>query len=361
MLGVGDYQFVVADRGGTHRLGVIDAVISMRLTRVRDDVGTCDLIISSPSEECCAFLANVRTVRNELIVFRDGVRVWEGPITRLAYFRDRIELDARDILWYLGRRALEFGFDYTGRSVDAVDAMFEMLSKHYPATGDPFNIGQFFTVIHSSDDARTAAKYLAYSRTVFEVLDKYAEDGGIDYVVNGRRLIIHDTHCRAQILPALTESDFDGDIGVVEYGSELRTRAVTTDGNGNYSLSAAPDKWVDYYGPIDKVVTNEAEGAEENPAVQQEALESQARRELDSGYPAPVEIQVPANTRLDPCCVLGYEQLVPGAWVPVEAVSLCRKLKQWQRIASVQTVYDSSGEVVNLTLQQPPATWVDPL
>jgi len=362
MLGNGDYQFVIADRGGASRIGVIDAVVTMNMTRVRDDTGTCNLVIASPSDACCAFLSEVRTVRNELVVFRDGVRVWEGPITRLAYFADRIELDARDISWYLSRRVLERGFDHTGVSVDAVDVLAGVVLDHFPADGtDPFRVGPFVTVIHSVDDARTAAKYLAYSRTVFELLDKYAEDGGIDYVVNGRRLIIHDTHCRAHVLPRMTDSDFDGSIGIVEYGSELRTRAITTDGNGKYSRAVAPDEYLDYYGVIDRVVTNDSEGAEDEPDALQEALDSQSDRELVSGYPAPVEIQVPANTRVDPCCLINFEEFVPGAWVPIESSLVCRKMTQWQRIASVNVIYDQSGEVVNLTLQQPPARWVEPL
>lgn len=360
MLGVGDYQFVVADRGGVTRLGVIDGTIRMRMNRIRDDMSTCDLTIAAPSPECCAFMADVRTVRNELVVYRDNVRVWEGPITRLAYFQDRIELDARDIMWYLGRRALEDGFDFTGKSVDAVDLMAKIVGDHFPVASDPFNIGKYVSVIHSTDDAKTAAKYQAYSRTLFELIDKYAEDGGIDYVVNGRRLIIHDTHCRAHVLPRMTEADFDGEIGVVEYGSELKTRAVGTNGEGFYHASVAPAEFINYYGVIDKVTTNEAEG-DEDATVLTEALKSQADRELAAGFPAPVEVHVPDNTRIDPCCLINYQDFVPGAWVPVEVRLVCRPLTQWQRIAAVNTIYDERGETVRLSLQQPPAKWVDPL
>lgn len=358
MLGIGDYQFVIADRGGITRLGVIDATITMNMTRPRDDTGSCNLNIASPSGACCAFLANVRTVRHELIVFRDGVRVWEGPITRLAYFKDRIELDAKDITWYMSRRALEMGFDYTGLSVNAIDLIYNVLAFHYPSS-DELNIGRFLSKINSSDDARTAAKYLAYSRTVFELLDKYAEDGGIDYVVNGRRLIIHDTHCRAHVLPKMVESDFDGEIGVVEYGSELITRAITNTTDGRYHLATAPQEYIDYYGNIDKVVTNESEGGEDEVELE-EALKTQSDRSLVSGYPSSVEIHVPDNTRVDPCCNIDYQDFVPGAWLPIETFSVCRKMTQWQRIASVSTLYDSTGETVNITLQQPPAKWVDP-
>lgn len=361
MLGNGDYQFVVADQGGVTRLGVIDGTVQMSMNRVRDDTGTCNLVIAAPSSACCAFLSSVRTVRNELIVIRDGVRVWEGPITRLAYFKDRIELDAKDITWYLSRRVMEVGFDHSGAAADAIDVIAGVIRAHYPPALDGLNIGKYVTTIHSSDDAVTAGKYLAYSRTVFELLDKYAEDVGLDYVVNGRRLVIHDTHCRAHVLPKMTEADFDGEIGVVEYGSELNTRAVTTDGNGRYSLRVAKPEYLNYYGPMDKVTTNESETAGEAAAVLDEALKTQADRLLVSGYPSPVEVHVPDNTRIDPCCVINYPEFVPGAWVPVESVAVCRKMTQWQRIATVSTFYDGTGETVSLTLQQPPASWVDPI
>lgn len=360
MLGSGSFQFVIADRGGRDRLGVLDGMLSATIRRARDDIGTVTMRVSPRSGECSDLLAGLHTVRNELVVYRNGVRVWEGPITRVAYYPDRVELDASDIMWYLSRTALRFGIDFTGSSVNAVDAVYDLVLKHFPPAGDPFNIGPYVTKINSSDDARTAANYPAYSTTLFEVVDKYAEDGGIDYVVNGRRLIILDTHCRAHELHRLTSEDFTSDLGVVEYGSELVTKAIAYGNEGRYSVAQAPQEWIDYYGLMEKVTSSAQEGGvAEAPAG--EALLEQAERTMYSGYPAPVDILVPANSGLDPRTEVEYTDIVPGAWVPVESFRTLRKVQQWQRISEVRTEIGPDGEKVLLTLQQPPARSVPPL
>lgn len=355
MLGEGSYEFVIADRGGLGRLGVIDRFESAVITRPKDDTGTLRMNIFPKAADCRSLLADARCVRNELVVYRDGVRFWEGPITRIAYYRDRVEMDASDVSWYLSRTALRENVDFTGVSVNAVDFLYNIIRRHFPDP-DVFNIGAFVAKVNSTDDARTAANFPAYSRTLFELLDKYAEDGGIDYIVNGRMILIYDTHCRAHVLPRLSESDFQSDLGVVEYGTELATRTISSNSAGSYSTATAPAEWIDYYGNIDKVITSTQEAG--SAAVT--ALQSQAERELYAGYPAPVDILVPANSRLDPCSGVDMSMLLPGGWVPIDSRDTMRQVSQWQRIAEVKIEVSPEGESVLLSLQQPPAKVVEP-
>jgi len=354
----GNYFFLVADQGGKPVLGAIEGTISATISRKRDEMGTCTMIIASPTDECCALLAGTRTVRNELVVIRNGARVWEGPITRLSFGGSNIELDAADVTWYLNRTVLSEGFDFTGVAVNAVDAIFDVVAKHFPPD-DRFNIGRYLTKINSSDDARTAAKHIAYSKTVYELLDHYAEDGGLDYTVNGRRIIIYDTHCRAHVLHKLTDAHFTSDLRVVEYGSQLSTRAFTTNNDGAYSMAVAPQEWIDYYGQIDDVVSNVDENTDDEAA--REARMSQSDRALHSSFPAPLQIQVPENSTLDKRAPVGYEELLPGAWVPVEARAGCRAVQQWMRVNAVTTTLSEGEEAVAVSLATPPAKWVPPL
>ena len=45
------------------------------------------------------------------MVFRDGVRVWEGPITRITYTTTDVEFEARDVMVYVYRRIMRQGYN----------------------------------------------------------------------------------------------------------------------------------------------------------------------------------------------------------------------------------------------------------
>jgi len=360
MLGSGEYRVMVADRGGGVELGEVTDIIRLKADWVRDDIGACSLTVGKPSAACCALLAQARTVRMELVVYRNGVRVWEGPITRLAYFPDYIEVDAKNVVWYLSRRVLEVAIDNTGVSVNAVDLVLDTLLAHYSATDDPFNIGPWLMKINGPDDARTANKHEAYSKTLFEFLDRYAEDGGLDYLVRGRRIVVVDTHTKVALLPKLTDEHFFDSLGVVEYGSELATRSYVDNTQAAVGVALAPQEWQDYYGPIDKVVTNDTEqGADAETS--QNVLSEQADRLLGRGYPAPMDVLVPENVGVNPNVPVEFTDFMPGAIVPVEARLTCRSLVQYQRINALSTTWTTDGESVSVSMIQAPAKLVEGL
>jgi len=364
MLGYGTYDVMVVDRGGITRIGQITGEFRIKFTWERDNIGMCNITVTKPNLACCQLLAGIRSVRHEIVVYRNGYRVWEGPITRMGYFADFVEIEARDVAWYLSRRAMSIPMNFTGISKNAVDAVYEVIEHHYPAVGDMFNIGAYLKKYNSVDDARTAAKHDAYSKTLYEFLDKYVDDGGLDFIVRGRSIIIYDTHTRLSVLPKLSDNDFNDSLGVVEYGSELNTRVFTTNNEAGVGVANAPAEWMDYYGPIERVVTNSDEGSDdsaEEAAVAKVALDDQAERSLNRGYPAPVDILVPANISIKPTSPIEFHELMPGSWVPVEATRVCRPLQQWHRLDSVTTTLTSDGEVIELDLIQAPAHWSEPL
>ena len=52
------------------------------------------------------------TKRHEMVVFRNGVRVWEGPLFRIADEGSQVKLFAKDVLAYLEAQSLALdGFD----------------------------------------------------------------------------------------------------------------------------------------------------------------------------------------------------------------------------------------------------------
>jgi len=356
MLGKGVWRVEVADRGGTNAVGTVPDVERIVVDRVRDDVSKAALRVAPLTDSCRRMLADVHPGRHEIVLYRDAVRVWEGPITRLSLSSSVVEIDAADVVWYLSRRALAFDYNFTGRRQNTCVFLRDMVNAH---GASDFN----FNAVHiaSADDVATAAKWNRYSRTVFEVLDKYAEDSGIDYVVIGRTIYIYDTHTRVHVLPLLTQAAFSSDLALVEYGSGLATRSVVTNGS-EYSFAIADSKWLDYYGLLDHVSTNIQEGqgaADQGEA--DEAREEQSERTLINMVPAPLDVLVPANSSFDPCAPVDFPDLHPGAWAQIDAEVGFRRVVQWQRVDSIRVTVEGGSEDVAVSFSQPPVRWVDPI
>jgi NADH:ubiquinone oxidoreductase subunit len=351
---------MAADRGGVNQIGEITGLTYLRFERVRDGVGDCSLVVTGPDDKCCELLGSLRTIRHELVLYREGRRVWEGPITRLSYQPGRVEIEGRDIGWYLSRRALEVDLDYTGQSVSAVKVLGDVLEAHYPRAGDPFNIGQFITLVEGPDDARTAAKYLAFTRTVGNLLDQYSSRGGIDYTVSGRRLVIYDAQTRVGVLPKMSDEWLSSSVNVTEYGQELKTRSFISNSETTYTSALAPQEWLNYYGPIDSIENNtdEGDGTPDNEDLQ--ALQEVATRLLAVGFPTPVRLWVADGARLDPCYPAEFDELQAGAWVPVESRNTCRQLSQWQKLQKVSVTWTGGDELVDVSLTKAPSYYVDP-
>lgn len=361
-LGTGTYRAYVTDRGGKNVLYEVTDIIRIRAEWVRDDTSSCEVWVAPQTDECCRLLAETKTVRMELVVYRDGRRVFEGPITRLSYETERVEIAARCVVWYLSRRALEIDLDNRSESANYIDVLHQALRAHYPVDGDPFNLGPYLQKINCPDDATTAGRHVRYGETLFELLDGAAQNGGVDYVVRGRAIIIYDTHAKIKMLPRMSDEDFYESLRVVEYGVDLKTRVVATNNDGAISVAEAPQQWLDYYGPIDEIRNNTDEEEGPFPEPTDKALDDSAYRALLKGYPAPVNVLVPSNIGVRPTVAVEFEDLLPGALVPVEASRVCRSVVQMQRITSTLVEWgDGEDESVSITLIQAPATLVDPL
>jgi hypothetical protein len=362
-LGQGVYDAIITDRGGSTILGRVDNVTRGWFNRVRDDISTATVQVQAPNAECAALLAQARTVRHELVILRNGERVWEGPITRLTYSQGRAEINASDVLWYASRSVLANGYNYVGqRGKPLLQMLDDALRQAYgqpDGTGDPngFNVGRYIRVIYGPDDPDTAAQIEPYSRTAWELLDNMAEDAGIDYVAVGRSVYLWDVHTRASVATGiLTDASFTQALEVTEYGSELATRRFRTDNEGNVTQAIAPQQWIDYYGNIDTVASNVDEEA--GPTVPGVPVMA----DLKMQYPAPLHIMAPAGIPLDCDAPINFDQLIPGTWIEVHATKTIRPVRNWMKLQEVTVNFGDGGagnEVVAVSLIQAPSDYVD--
>lgn len=223
-LGCGEATAYLYDRGGQQRLYRFEAgsVLSLEWERVLSDVGAATLTVDAGLCDC-AWLGRMRTVRHELVIYRDGDRVWEGPLTRIAYSPTRVTILAKDVSWWFTKRRLDSYF----RTGNAVDLAYELAQAAF-AYDDP-NVRNYLQRRSLKGPTYTAA----YNKTdgyIIDALDDLVE-AGIDWSVMGRRIFFW-----ASINPVARTNivrsgrDLAAEVTVFEDGESLATRAYSTGG-----------------------------------------------------------------------------------------------------------------------------------
>lgn len=360
------YRVEVMDRGGVTLIGVLDGYQSITWSRIRDDISDAYIRLVGMDADDCRILRTLRAARHEVRIKRNNRVMWEGPITRIEMGENYAEIDARDVLWYASRRVYPLEIDYEQSPVSVLDVMDDVLGAVYSEDSgssgpDPYNYNTTVTVIPSTDDARTAAWIPAYSATAWNLLDRYADDGGIDYTVVGRQVFVWDTHCRVAEAQKVSDGDFLDSLSVIEYGSEALTNVYYTNNNNTAVVASAPQTWLDYYGPLDQVQSriDESTSTEEVPQERLDVMLEQAERMLSSGYPAPLVVRVPENVQLNPETVLRFADLIPGVHIPVETSVGCRPVRTVHKLTRVSVYVTPGEERVLVTMGPRPATVVE--
>ena len=377
-LGCGDNRVFVYARGGLHRLGEITNKVQVKWSRVRDDISECTVQVSGWSEDCGQLLAALRTWQMELVVFRDNgegpQRVWEGPITRLTYEKDAVEVAAHDVMAYVYRRILRIGFNdafsASGGGLTKVTRRAAWVIQNALSYDDP-NLLAYMQVMEQSDDARNSRVVPEYSTTAWALVDDFAAKAGLDYVTVGRKIALWDTHNAIGLLPEMRDGDFGTPPIVTEYGMQLANYYAVTNNNGvwgaadRFDVDGVPEFYgyiemlSSAYGESDAGVTSEVLTPEARLELEQ-TLTEQAGRNIAARYPAPLVARVPDNSTLNPEISVGINQLIPGVHVPLRSDATLRQVFQMQKLDRVEVTQNDKGEQVTVTLSPAPRSGADP-
>ena len=344
------------DRGGRRKLGTFGPLTRVRWERVRDDISSATAYVELASIHCNESMSKVEAGRAEMVIFRNGERVWEGPITRVAYKGAAIEIEAKDIVHYISRTIMHGEYDSsypnTSTVIDRMKRIFTTELARKEALDPPANILPHVKYISSAleaGDAKTSSHTLPHEMTVFEHMDSLAARGGLDYVTVGRSLILFDVHQKIGQTPLVTKDDFIGEPIITQYGMELATRVAMTDGQGNFGAAGGIDpyygEWETLYQAYDE---DTAKDGDEVPSVAE--LQSQAQRTWSQGKIPPMVVRVPENTTVNPKGVLTMANLVPGVWIPLTATLPSRTLTQMQKLDSMSVEENSGGEEIKITM-----------
>lgn len=385
-LGCGNYRVFIYDQGGRTPRGEITPLTSLTFGRKRDDISTCLLFTNGFSQDCCAMYRDLRSWAHEIVVFRDEKRVWEGPVTRISYLPNSVEIEAKDVMAYLYRRIMRQGFNDSFQMVDPVTRLpvftggvqvglntvvdrATRIIVNALAPHDP-NVLPFLTTLTHHDDARQSRVVEDYTQTAWEQIDDMAATAGLDYTVVGRRIILWDTHWAIGRLPEMRDGDFSSPPVVTEYGMQLSNYGAVTNGSGVWGAArplAEPSPFI-YYGPIEMLAsaydeTSAATDETLTPSARQalaNELAGQAQRNIAGRWPTPIVVRVPDNSTLNPNVGVGFEQLIPGVWIPLRSMGTCREVAQWQKLDSVTVTVADSGEQVQVVMSPAPNAGVDP-
>lgn len=102
-LGVGTYTASIYARGGQTPLFPLTDHTAVEWGRIKN--ASSQAIITIPAEPGCNDkVGEVRPWGHELVLFRDGDRVWEGPVVVPLLRRGVAVITARDVSHYLTRR-----------------------------------------------------------------------------------------------------------------------------------------------------------------------------------------------------------------------------------------------------------------
>lgn len=369
-LGCGAYRVFLYDRGGEVLRGEIDPIAALSFKRLRDDISNCVVSTNGFSDDCGQLLKTARSWIHEIVVFRDGVRVWEGPITRITYTKDAVEFEAKDVMAYVYRRIMRQGYNDAYRIVDGQQVgLISVVTRaaeiivNALAPSDP-NILPYLTAITTADDAKESRVVPDYSRTAWEDVDDLAATAGLDYTVVGRRIILWDTHVPIGRLPEMRDGDFNDPPVVTEYGMQLTNYSAVTNNSGVWGAARPKDENEngEFYGPIEMLASayEQTDGGKAEtltPAAReklQESFRSQAKRNIAGRWPTPLVVRVPDNSALSPEAGIGFDQLVPGVWIPLRSVGTLRSVAQWQKLDSVTVTFGPSGEKIQVVLSPAP-------
>jgi hypothetical protein len=391
-LGSGEYRILAYDQGGERIRGEIGPISSLQWGRVRDDMSTATLKTSGFGADCAALLSELRTWNHEIGIWRNGERVWEGPLTRLTFTRDGVELNAHDPMAYVYRRIMRQGYNDNFRrprqGIEGQRTVVEraaIIIQNALAPYDP-NVLPYLTIIRYPDDAHESRQVADWSKTAWEEIDDMAATAGLDYTTVGRRIILFDTHRSPGLLAEMREKDFFDSPVITEYGMSAANVFGVTSSTGVYGKFEFPqDQWFGA-GPIEMLATAYGEGADaaadprtltrqERERLEQ-VLNTQAARNIngrwatvhadDMGvdvgavYGAPVLVRVPDNSRLHPEANVGINQLVPGVHIPLRAKTPCRELAQVQKLDSLTVNVDNTGdERVQVVMSPAPIAGLD--
>jgi hypothetical protein len=301
-------------------------------------------------------LRQIHAWAHSLVMFRDGRRCWEGPITDIDETAEGLRFDAVDVSGWTNRRAIRRKRKTKKKqTVSVIDEMsLDVRRAFFP---DNPNVTSHLQVFHDTDEAHTARDVAAYSGYYGDDLKTLCEDGG-NFTTIGRSIVIWpDQHVLGKLRSLDADAYIIGTLHVREVGGTLWTLTTAINQKGKTATRRALNT-SDTDGDVNGGGVSKFYGLHHRrfdaPGTKtRAALASRARRQENRHYPVQTVITVDDNAQLSPKTPLGIEQLVAGITVPVSTRLRGDLLRQTLILESVTVNQKAEGETVGVTFTNP--------
>lgn len=334
-LGCGEHTAIVVDRDSGHKLLQVDQPLLIRWSRIRNKVS--DAVVEIRSGECCEQLSNVRPWRHELVVYRSGDQVWQGPITSISADPDTAVIEAEDLWAWLDVRYPREDLELEGDVADvALDLIREGL-LHPDGRSD--ETGVLSNLMVTRTGVHTSREYEAYRSSVGSSLRSLA-GSALNMAFLGRRLVMWGTEPLGRV-SILQDKDFLEGLEVVHDGRAAASRVIVLGADGIVATAGGTDP---YYGLVERVI-NDSSITDEGTA------ESLARLQAGLGMPPPIYISPGSRARLADTAPVRVSDLVPGVVVPLWSEQTCFTVYQDLILDQVTVEQDDRGESVSIGVE----------
>lgn len=381
------HEVMVHDRGGAKRVAVLKDITKVKYGRTLSGqyVAQIDITGKKVCENQLAELKKIKVRRHEIVIFRGSERTFEGPVMRVKWLSDGVQIMVKDVTEYLKGTSLSKdwpGPDGGGPALmtDRLEEIIEWeLTVPYQMRIGTGGAAQVVTVnrwetiatpanvlphleVRPSATLETTSSTVAFEMNVLDHLNDRARSA-LNYATVGRKIIIWDS---AQLLGKtrkLTDADFYGNLEVYEDGSDysnIQHLSAQREDKEEEPVIPAPtqpgvtpgvghDGGEDpYFGVWEYVASSSSEEGSEEPT--QDELNSQAQRIDRTRSQLPLLMKVPGSAGIRLSSDLTLAHLVPGTVMPVSATFNLREVTQDQLLTAMTVTEDESGETIAVTL-----------
>jgi hypothetical protein len=366
-LGCGVYQCLAMTRG----LGEIVTMLpfsQVEWARVLDETSNATLTIDGVANpralaRCCAALSSLEPEEHELAIYRNGWRVWSGPITDMSFPAEQCVIQASDLSWWLSARTIHENINSV--QIDLVNILVAYIQDAMSVDNSAGLRTRVLALAAQLGDRLVESKD---HQLAADVIGELARTG-VDWTTLDREILLGPLQPQpapfagATPYPTLIDANFRvqptilvsgsqggncfyvngppngaGDLIFGEYGPEF---PATDD---HVAQPAAPDyaEIEEQFGRIERVVT-------ESRILDQPGIDANAKTRYELLKRPLVYI---SDGALLPTTPIPMEKLLPGSLVNVHLSNVCRVIAEAYRIKSVKVQGNSDGsETVDVQWQ----------
>lgn len=337
VLGTGENEAWIYQRGGTVPLGKVEEPESLEWNRELNSISEASVEVKTGTHgDCCGMYGQIGTWGFELVMFRDGKRCWEGPITNLRWRRGGVSILAKDVLGWTARTGSVARLITTPAYVEA-EGWWQLQQAFLNSDPNVMANASRLATNTGPTVTRDIRAYVGYNSDAMTELVK----SGLMFTTVGRRALVwHSDYVMGQTATLLPDH-LSGEIEVEEDGMDLSVRSVFTNDDGvTGAYGTTPDS---FYGDVQII--------ESSDGVDATSLTTAATTHRAQHYPAPIAVNVPQGSVLSCDAPFAIEELVAGSIVPVKVEGgICRSVRATQQLQSVKVSDGDGGEKVAITV-----------